>query len=529
MHLCISSLSSSTTSLLMPSPTLDYLTLIIFSLITAFTLSILCSVLNRKKKMYNLTNMKGRVTIYSTTGCPHCKHAKSALNELGIPFVDVNLDNYPQARKEMEEKTNRRTVPQIFFNNIHVGGNDEFSKLEKDRLQELVNEVTNNEPPADAPQIPDPSTAVQSDVSSDIKCEPDEYAVLAKALRESGLVSNHRKNLKWHKKTIIGSEATEWLAKHKNIDIDEALKLGQELIDRYFLHPIHGDRKFENGSSYYRFLEDDDDKALNMEFTSECEPRSASEVGEDLRRLILKTYSKYLSNDGKKIDYKGIAESQEFQEYRRAAAELQRVNVATLSKEEKLAFFINIYNALIVHANITVGPPVTVWQRYRYFNTVSYKIGGYNYTLNEIENGLLRGNRKAVGSFRKPFSKDDPRLPIALTELDSRVHFALVCGARSCPPVKTYSSKEIYEQLQSAGEAFLEGDEALQIGEKEVKVSEIFKWYRVDFGTTDEQVIQRIFEHTGPGSKRNKLQTLLENKSSVKLSYLPYNWDLNSN
>lgn len=51
----------------------------------------------------------------------------------------------------------------------------------------------------------------------EIKCAPDEYAALAKALRESGLVTSHRKNLKWHKKTIIGSEATEWLANHKNI------------------------------------------------------------------------------------------------------------------------------------------------------------------------------------------------------------------------------------------------------------------------------------------------------------------------
>lgn len=45
-------------------------------------------------------------------------------------------------------------------------------------------------------------------------------------------------------------------------------------MDRYFLRPIHSERIFENNHSYYRFLEDDDDTALNMEFTSECEPRS---------------------------------------------------------------------------------------------------------------------------------------------------------------------------------------------------------------------------------------------------------------
>ena len=63
------------------------------------------------------------------------------------------------------------------------------------------------------------------------------------------------------------------------------------------------------------------------------------------------------------------------------------------------------------------------------------------FSLNDIENGVLRSNRKPIGSFRKPFSKSDPRLSIALESPESRVHFALVCGAKSCPPIKTYSSK----------------------------------------------------------------------------------------
>lgn len=105
------------------------LQLIVFSFIIAFIVVALFSILNRKMKTFDLTHMKGRVTIYSTTGCPHCKHAKSILNQFGIPFVDIDLETYPQARKEMHEKTDRRTVPQIFFNGIHVGGDDEFTNL----------------------------------------------------------------------------------------------------------------------------------------------------------------------------------------------------------------------------------------------------------------------------------------------------------------------------------------------------------------------------------------------------------------
>ena len=78
---------------------------------------------------------------------------------------------------------------------------------------------------------------------------------------------------------------------------------------------------------------------------------------------------------------------------------------------------------------------------FQFFNTVSYVIGGLTFTLNEIENGVLRSNRKPIGALSKPFSKNDLRLKIALEQPEPKIHFALVCGAKSCPPIKTYSSK----------------------------------------------------------------------------------------
>lgn len=76
----------------------------------------------------------------------------------------------------------------------------------------------------------------------------------------------------------------------------------------------------------------------------------------------------------------------------------------------------------------------------QFFNTISYVIGGHSFALNEIENGVLRSNRKAIGAVTKPFSKNDARLKIALPEAEPKIHFALVCGAKSCPPIKTYTS-----------------------------------------------------------------------------------------
>ena len=65
------------------------------------------------------------------------------------------------------------------------------------------------------------------------------------------------------------------------------------------------------------------------------------------------------------MNYAGIGASSEFQRYVRLTKELARVQIAEASCEEKLAFFINIYNAQVIHANVTMGPPVSLWQRYK--------------------------------------------------------------------------------------------------------------------------------------------------------------------
>lgn len=78
---------------------------------------------------------KGRALIYSIVGCPHCLRAKASLREHNIPFVDISIDQYdPKVRNELLEKTKVKTVPQIFFNEEFIGGNDDLQKLVRSLL-----------------------------------------------------------------------------------------------------------------------------------------------------------------------------------------------------------------------------------------------------------------------------------------------------------------------------------------------------------------------------------------------------------
>jgi hypothetical protein len=125
---------------------------------------------------------------------------------------------------------------------------------------------------------------------------------------------------------------------------------------------------------------------------------------------------------------------------------------------EKLAFFINIYNALIVHGTVVWGSPSSLLKRLSFFGDVCYNIGGHRFSADDIEHGILRDNAPSpaslgsllnIGFLKKPlFSKGDARRDLCVSPVDPRIHFALVCGAKSCPAIKLYTPDNLDLGLQ---------------------------------------------------------------------------------
>jgi hypothetical protein len=228
------------------------------------------------------------------------------------------------------------------------------------------------------------------------------------------------------------------------------------------------------------------------------------------------------------VDYRGISKSHKFEAYVRATAELKRVDLFSLSVSEKIAFFVNVYNALVVHGFVVLGPPTNHLKRYRFFSSTSYIVSGRCYSLNDLENGVLRSNRKPPANFRRPFSSSDPRLKVALEEVDPRIHFALVCGAKSCPPVRTYTPANINEELKVATEAFFESESlTVDTSRREISVSPILKWYREDFGGNNHEMLCWVCGHMAPGDKRSSLKDLLD-LGNYRLKFQKYNWEVNT-
>ena len=82
------------------------------------------------------------IIIYSSNNCGYCELAKSLLESLDYQYQEINIQEMPDKRDEMLRKSNgRRTVPQIFISDFHVGGYDELNRLHlKGELTELINE-----------------------------------------------------------------------------------------------------------------------------------------------------------------------------------------------------------------------------------------------------------------------------------------------------------------------------------------------------------------------------------------------------
>ncbi|KAA8588282.1 hypothetical protein FQN60_001476 [Etheostoma spectabile] len=320
----------------------------------------------------------GRVTVYSIQGCPHCVQAKAILGRLGVPVCDVDVGRHPELRARVKELTGRSSVPQIFFNNIHVGGNDDLQKLAPEELQRLVNVVKKEPLPADAPPLPDenPPEDTTGETDGEFMCERDELADVIKDLKHGTVIGSHWRGLTLYKKSFSGDQLVDWLQKEKGMASAEACNTGQALLQKKYMVSVRGcgqqDGSFGKGKdALYRLLEDDPHSALNAGQTAACSPIQAAELSLLVRELVLKLFSEHLSADGKSVDYKGMSVNPAFERYCELAIQLQRVELLSLSREEKLAFFINIYNALVIHGYLRLGAPTNMWQRYRFFNYVS--------------------------------------------------------------------------------------------------------------------------------------------------------------
>jgi hypothetical protein len=179
-----------------------------------------------------------------------------------------------------------------------------------------------------------------------------------------------------------------------------------------------------------------------------------------------------------------------------------------INDHKKKAFWINIYNAyfqiLRIEKNI-VKPAI--------FKKKCFSIAGNLISLDNIEHGILRRYRYkySLGLFANLLTSKHIK-ENAVEKIDYRIHFALNCGAKSCPPIAFYNSENINTQLDLASQNFLKSESHFNEESKIVSTTALFKWFYFDFG--GKKGIKRIFSE-----KLNK------DISDYKIKFKKYSWE----
>ncbi len=236
------------------------------------------------------------------------------------------------------------------------------------------------------------------------------------------------------------------------------------------------------------------------------------------------------------VNYDAICRDPHFLEYLHRLANTPPDKLADAAARQ--AFWINAYNALAVqgvcHARPAEGDGRTTFSviDYRlpgvegkaFFTGLRFQVGGRRHTLDEIEKGML---------FRRPeVTEAEPAHYAAagVARPDTRVHFALVCGARGCPPLgRAYRVATLNDQLESAAEAFVRAHPKAHFDAKNrvATLSPIFEWYAADFTNraferSAPSVIAYVAEFIGTGRLGQALRD-----GRWTLRYGSYDWSLN--
>ena len=496
----------------------------------------------------------GVITIYSKMGCRHCEAAKRLLQQKDWKYREIDIGLHPEMIPQFQKLTGKSSVPQIFFNSRLIGGNDALQLLEQQgALNGLLDDLR-----AAGPLSPDNDPWVDclssfSDGERKTASPPLPLSAqwashsqawnLVCAMRDSSsslTISRQR----GHAKVFSGRDAVDWLVKERELSRNDAQAAMEDLLKGGFLHACVDDKSDSNqhgiftddAATVYRFQADASSSHLNGSIRRVENPKLQPVLlSQQLFSHINCLFERHRTlDDGKYVSLVAVRADPEFVAFESGCAALTSVNLELLTVPERTAFLLNVYNTLTLHGHVVRGPPRSFFARLFFFKQVSYQIGAHVYSLDDIEHGLLRCNRKSPAAFFPQFGKSDPRLAYTVgeNEFDGRIHTALNCGAKSCPMIRIYSAEHLEAELQLAAAGFLDSS-SVDVKKKQVTLSLIFKWYQTDFGS-EQDLLAWIYRH-GSSSLQSSLQPLLmEDKgngkgkvspSKIKILWEVYDWD----
>jgi hypothetical protein len=197
---------------------------------------------------------------------------------------------------------------------------------------------------------------------------------------------------------------------------------------------------------------------------------------------------------------------------------MQQLQFQLNTEEKKKAFWLNMYNAYI--QILLVDKPELFkarnsWFGYNFFSSPQVVIAGRKLSFDDIEHGIMRrSTHKLTMGYLKSFRIPDIEKQLWWDEIDPRIHFALNCGAASCPFIAIYEPGRVEEQLNVTARNYLSETTQYDPERNRAKVTRLMSWFRGDFGGLN-----------GAKEMLRKFGAIPED-SDPKLSFEEYDWTL---
>ncbi|HEX7217826.1 MAG TPA: DUF547 domain-containing protein [Burkholderiales bacterium] len=226
---------------------------------------------------------------------------------------------------------------------------------------------------------------------------------------------------------------------------------------------------------------------------------------------------------GTACDYAALAASPERAQLAECLAGLTDYGLRGERVPAQMAFWINVFNAGALRDAAELQGAKHAREVQAYFERPRLRIGPHDYSLDDIEHGLLRGNVAKPGRLRAPMQRGDPRLASMPIVFDERIHFALHSACRSSPALRVYLYGWLDRQLEDATASHIRQTVRVEKQGALIVVPRLFKWFAQDFGGESgivEFVVARIEDEAVVDMVDQRL-------GRVKLQYAEFDWTLN--
>ncbi|XP_018627456.1 uncharacterized protein [Nicotiana tomentosiformis] len=216
-------------------------------------------------------------------------------------------------------------------------------------------------------------------------------------------------------------------------------------------------------------------------------------------------------------------------QFRYLVSKLEEVDPREMRHEEKLAFWVNVHNSLVMHAFLVHGIPRSNLKRASLLLKAAYNIGGNTVSVDIIQNSILRWQLPRPGQWlqslfftKQRFKAGDARRRYAIEHPDPRLRFALCSGNHFDPVLRLYTSKRVFEELEVAKDEYIQVNIRVHKEQKLVLPKNVESYIK-EANLCPSGLFETI-EQALPSYLRKKIQQPEQRKLWKKIDWIPHNF-----